>query len=208
MKEKYLEDLKEIKSIMNRSSRFISLSGWSGVVAGLIACAGAYAIHDHLLTNLDFLSYQPVVISNKDLTDLITIGLTTIICTLVAVIWLTTKETKKRNEKIWDAQTQRLLINLFIPLLTGGLLILMLLSKGMAGLAFPLSLIFYGLALINASKYTLNEIRSLGLLETLLGLVAVYFIEQSFWIWVGGFGLLHIKYGIYMQWKLSRERSA
>src|SRR4030095_704001 len=34
--------LHDIKSIMERSSRFISLSGWSGVAAGICALAGAW----------------------------------------------------------------------------------------------------------------------------------------------------------------------
>ena len=39
--EDYLKDISEIKNLMNKSSRFISLSGLSGVLAGIYALIGA-----------------------------------------------------------------------------------------------------------------------------------------------------------------------
>lgn len=102
---------------------------------------------------------------------------------------------------MWNNQAKRLLINLCIPLITGGVLCLLFLFKGFIGLTAPMTLIFYGLALVNASKYTLHEIRSLGIIEILLGLVAVHFIEYSLLLWAIGFGVLHIAYGIMVQWK-------
>jgi len=62
----------------------------------------------------------------------------------------------------------------------------------------PLTLIFYGLALVNASKYTLSEIRSFGIAEIVLGLIAMAFIGYGLLFWAIGFGLLHIIYGIIM----------
>jgi len=38
----YLKDISDIKNLMNRSSRFISLSGLSGILAGVYALIGAY----------------------------------------------------------------------------------------------------------------------------------------------------------------------
>jgi hypothetical protein len=201
MKEKYIKDLKEIKDIMNRSSRFISLSGLSGISAGISALIGAFMAYRIVYTNPDYQEYGRVFLNNESLTQLLLIALGTLILAVGTGIYFTTRETKKRNQKIWDIQTKRLLINLSIPLMTGGILCLMLLFKGYIGLVAPLTLIFYGLALVNASKYTLNEIRSLGLIEIALGLIATYYIGFGLLFWSIGFGVLHIIYGIIMQWR-------
>ncbi|WP_420575184.1 hypothetical protein [Ekhidna sp.] len=201
MKEKYIEDLKEIKDIMNRSSRFISLSGLSGISAGVIALVGAYLAYKFVFERNDYLIFDRVVLSTDRLMDLILIATTTLIVSFGSVIYLTTKETRKKNQKIWDQQTQRILINLSIPLFTGGIICLLFLSQGYLGVIPPFTLIFYGLALVNVSKYTLNEIRSLGLLEILLGLIALQFISFGLVIWSAGFGLLHIIYGFIIKAK-------
>jgi hypothetical protein len=201
MKEKYIEDLKEIKDIMNRSSRFISLSGLSGISAGISALIGAYMAYLTIYSNQDYQGYGSFTLTNESITQLLLIALGTLILAVGTGIYFTTREAKKRNQKIWDIQTKRLLINLSIPLLSGGILCLMLLFKGYIGILAPLTLIFYGLALVNASKYTLNEIRSLGLIEIALGLIATHFIGLGLLFWSLGFGILHIVYGIIMQWR-------
>jgi hypothetical protein len=204
MKEKYIEDLKEIKEIMNRSSRFISLSGLSGISAGIFALIGAYLGWQTIFANHDLLSYQPNVLSSELMSQLLLIVFGTLILAIGTTIYFTTRETKKRNQKIWDYQTKRLLINLLIPLVTGGILCTMLLIKGYIGLVIPLTLVFYVLALVNASKYTLDEIRSLGIIEIVLGLLALQFITSGMIFWTLGFGLFHIVYGIIMQWKFKK----
>ena len=195
---KYIKDIKEIKDIMNRSSRFVSLSGLSGISAGIIALIGAYAAYETVYINQDYFGYRKAIITTESLATLLLIAIGTVVLSIVTVIYFTTKETKKRNQKIWDHQTKRLLINLLIPLITGGILCLMLLLKGYIGIVAPLTLIFYGLALINASKYTLNEIRSLGIIQIAWGLIAVHFIGFGLLFWAVGFGILHIVYGVVM----------
>ncbi|MEQ9165985.1 MAG: hypothetical protein RLO12_06995 [Fulvivirga sp.] len=196
--QKYIDDLKEIKSIMSRSSRLISLSGLAGVFAGVFALAGAYLAYDTVYADQNYLGYRVAVLTNETITSLLTIAIATLILSISAGVFFTSRRAKKTNEKLWDHQTKRLLINLFIPLATGGILCLILLSKGYIGIVAPLTLIFYGLALVNASKYTLDEIRSLGLLEIALGLFATYFIGYGLIFWSIGFGVLHIIYGLVM----------
>ncbi|QSE99125.1 hypothetical protein [Fulvivirga lutea] len=201
MKEKYIEDLKEIKDIMNRSSRFISLSGLSGISAGFCALIGAFLAYNTVYQNQNYLGYRKVIITSDSISTLLLIAIGTIVVAIGSVIYFTTRETKKRNQKIWDYQTKRLLINLSIPLVTGGILALMFLYKGYIGVVAPLTLVFYGLALVNASKYTLDEIRSLGIIEICLGLIAMQFIGYGLIFWAIGFGVLHIVYGVIMQLK-------
>lgn len=201
MKEKYIEDLKEIKDIMNRSSRFISLSGLSGISAGISALLGAYFAYQTVYFEQDYLGYRRAFLTAESLMQLLLIAVGTLVLAIGTGIYFTTRQTKKQNQKVWDIQTRRLLINLAIPLVTGGILCLMLLGKGYIGIVAPLTLVFYGLALVNASKYTLNEIRSLGMLEIVLGLIALQFIGYGLLFWALGFGVLHIVYGVIMQLK-------
>ncbi len=201
MKEKYNQDLKEIKDIMNRSTRFISLSGLSGVSTGITALAGAYLTYLTFFKDHDYLVYHAVELNSESVRYLLLIAIGTLIVSIGMAIFFTTRKTKKHNQRIWDHQTKRLLINLSIPLITGGLLCLMLLLKGFIGLIPPLTLIFYGLALVNGSKYTLPEIRGLGLLEILLGLVAIQFIDYGLILWALGFGIFQIVYGLIIQRK-------
>jgi len=200
-KEKYIQDLRQIKEIMDRSSKFISLSGLSGIAAGIIALAGAWYAYQNIYTESEYYGYQVVTISSESISSIIGLGAVILILAIGAGIFFTAQKAKKANQKVWNSQAKRLLINLAIPLVTGGLLSLIFLSRGFIGIIAPLTLIFYGLALVNASKYTHEEIRSLGIIEIALGLLSAYFIGFGLLFWAIGFGLLHIVYGIIMHYR-------
>lgn len=200
-KEKYIEDLKEIKDIMNRTTRFISLSGLSGVSTGIIALVGAFIAYQTIFKDQGYLAYNVVGLNSDNLRYLLLIAVGTLILSIGSAIFFTSKKTKKQNQSGWNSQTKELLFNLLIPLITGGLLCLTLLFKGFVGILPPLTLIFYGLALLNGSKYTLSEIKKLGLIEILLGLTAFHFIDYGLLFWAFGFGVVQILYGIIIQIK-------
>ncbi len=200
-KQKYLDDLQEIKSIMDRSSRFISLSGMSGIVAGCVALVGAYLAYVLVYSGQDYLSYHEAILNRENFYTLLFLATTLLVLAVGSGLFFTHRKATKNNQKLWDSQAKRLLINLFIPLGVGGVLCLILISKGFIGLAAPLTLVFYGLGLVNASKYTLSEIRSLGLLQILLGLLACQFVGYGLVFWAMGFGVLHIVYGVVMHIK-------
>lgn len=193
----YLKDLSEIKDLMNKSSRFISLSGLSGILAGVYALIGA-AVAYYLVMNY---SYGTLILDGKIfrliLLDLILVALFSII----TAIFLTTKKAHKSGVKIWDTTSKRLTINFLIPLVVGGLYILIILKNEKYGQTGALMLIFYGLALINASKYSIGNIRYLGYTEIIFGLLAALLPGYGFWFWVLGFGIMHIIYGSWMHFK-------
>ena len=200
-KEKYLDDLSEIRKIMSHSSRFLSLSGLSGVSTGLIALAGAFLAKQLVFNRGSYLINEAVVISGDLLRDLVLIAIGTLLLSVVSALWFTARKSRSENEQVWDAQAGRLLVNLLIPLITGGVLCLILLWMGYVGFLPAMTLIFYGLALVNGSHYTLSHIRYLGLAEILLGLLAFLVIGQSLYIWMLGFGLLQMVYGLLIQHK-------
>ena len=197
-KQKYLDDLQDIKMIMDRSSRFISLSGMSGVVAGVTALFGAYLAYSIVYAGQDYLNYRHANLSVSNLILLLTIAIGVLVVSVTGGIYFTHRKAKKNQQKAWNSQSRRLIINLFIPLATGGLVCLILIGKGLIGIIAPFTLIFYGLGLINASKYTLSEIRSLGMMEILLGIIGCQFVGYGLILWGIGFGVLHIIYGIVM----------
>ncbi len=197
-KEKYLDDLKDIKSMMERSSRFISLSGISGVIAGILALIAAYLAYQTVYFEQDYLSYRKAHIDRETILQLLGIAMSTIVLAFGAGFYFTNRKARKNNQRLWDKQAKLLIINLMIPLAVGGILCLILLNHGFIGLVAPMTLLFYGLALINASKYTFTEVRGLGLFEVLLGLIGCQLVGYGLILWAIGFGVLHIIYGVVM----------
>jgi hypothetical protein len=203
---KYLNDISEIKNMMNRSSRFISLSGLSGILAGIYALIGAYFAYQTIYFDQSNLgSYKTLVISEDAVIKLLIIAATVLILSVLTGIALTVRKATKHGEKIWDKSTQRLIINFLIPLTTGGVLILYLIEKEQFSLIAPLTLIFYGLAIINASTYTIGDVRYLGVTLLVLAFISLWFIGYGLLFWALGFGFCHIFYGAMMYFKYERK---
>ena len=210
--KQHLESLSEIKNLMERSTKFISLSGLSGVVAGITALIGAvfaYLRLDYYLgsVSLNYDTSRTVTIeSMNSLTfELVGIALIVLAISLIAGVLLTIRETKKNGQSIWDKNSILLLMNLLIPLGAGGIFSLILIYHNLFVLVAPVTLIFYGLALVNCSKYTISEIRYLGILEIVLGLISAVFVGKGLFFWAIGFGVLHIIYGIVMHFKYNKN---
>jgi len=208
MKEQqdYIRDIAEMRSMMERSSKFLSLSGLAGVMAGIYALLGAFIAYQFLHYNPDrFSGYNAENgLLSADLLKLILLALCVLALAVGTAIFLSANKAKKSGEKIWNATSRRLLAHMAVPLVAGGLLILAIISKGLPGLVAPFSLIFYGLALFNASKFTYEEVKSLGLIEIGLGLFSAWFVEYGLICWAVGFGIVHIVYGIYMHYRYER----
>lgn len=196
MSEKdYLNDLSEIKNIMNKSVRFLSLSGLSGILAGIFALIGAY-LAKFVLHNYNYFSQKQneTDIVSTELKLIIIAGSVALLSIICAFI-LTKNKAKKEGVKIWDTTSKRLLFHFLVPLVTGGIFCITLLRYGYYGFIAPATLIFYGLAIFNASKYTVSNVKYLGLAEIILGLIAMQFIGYGLYFWAIGFGVFHIIYG-------------
>ena len=204
--KKYLDDITEIKNMMSRSSRFISLSGLSGILAGVYALVAAGIARTIL--NPYFEPHAPVEDSYRDASEIIPkltfLASATVVLAVLTGIWLTVRKAKKNDQKIWDATSKRLVFNFMIPLVSGGLFCLVLLQYGLIGLVAPATLIFYGLACVNAAKYTFGDIRYLGIANIIIGLISTQFIGYGLYFWALGFGVLHIVYGSLMYFKYDR----
>lgn len=198
----YIQDLAEIRSMMERSSKFLSLSGWAGVLAGIYALSGSYIAYNVYHFNPDEIAYTPAEASN--LSMIVFLAIAVLMLAIGSAMVLSYRKANRRGEKIWNATSRRMMMNMTVPLATGGTFSLILLSKNFIGLIAPSTLLFYGLALYTASKFTYDEIKLLGLIQMGLGLLGSYFIEYSLFLWAIGFGVVHIIYGIYMHFRYER----
>lgn len=199
MKEErdYIKDIAEIRSMMERSSKFMSLTGWAGIMAGIYALAGAFIAWK--LFDFHPVGYSVMEHPAEGYGKLFILGVSVLFLAVVTAIYDAGRKARSRGEKAWNVLSRQLLFSMAIPLLTGGILMVILLTRGMLWMLAPLSLIFYGLALFNAGRFTYREVRILGFFEILLGFVSVYFVEYGLLFWAAGFGVAHIIYGIIMQ---------
>lgn len=207
-----LEALEEIKKVIQKSSRIFSLSGWSGIWAGLVGVATSIYIYAIFQTQENFssLSGKPYVILRVDGHLQSRVWITAIVSMLVAILGAAFF-TYQRNTKFGMPTTlnsiaQKLIINLAIPLFAGGIFCYVFILQFILEFIVPSTLVFYGLALINCSKYTFSEIKYLGLLELALGLISLFLDRYHLLIWAIGFGLLHIIYGLLMWYKYERKQ--
>jgi len=204
--QEYIRDIAQIRSIMERSSKFLSLAGWAGIMAGLYALAGAYIAFSVLGFNPDKVIYSSTQSASLvfNLPKVILLATIILVLAISTAILLSYKKATKRGERLWNALVKRLLIQMAIPLIVGGLIDLILIDKGLIGLLAPFTLLFYGLALYNASQFTYEEMRSLGLIQIGLGLLSTYFVEYGLICWALGFGVAHIVYGINMHYRYEK----
>jgi hypothetical protein len=199
--EQSLETLQDIKRMMERSSRFISLSGLSGVSAGVCALIGAWIAYGWIYQEPR--SYDQSLRETL-LTRMLILALGVLVAALATSTFFTWRKARRSKLPIWDHASKRLAANMVIPLAAGGFFVLGLLDHAGWQYVAPACLVFYGLALVNASKYTLTDIRYLGLLEIVLGCINMYYPHQGLYFWAAGFGALHIVYGLIMWWKYER----
>jgi hypothetical protein len=204
MKEEqdYLKDIAAMRTLMERSSRFLSLSGLAGILAGVYALAGAWIAQRVIgfepgKTDLPF-DREGLVLRLSGL------ALVVLFLALGTAVFLSMRKAGKLGEKIWNPVSRRLLTYMAVPLIAGGFLMLILAARGEVFLLAPASLLFYGLSLFNAGNFTYAEVRSLGLLQAALGLTGFAFPDYGLLCWAIGFGVLHIAYGIYMYYRYER----
>ena len=209
MKDKYLKDISDIKNMMNKSSQFISLSGLAGIMAGVYALIGAYIAHEviqsHKIGYASNSYNQVITLESTTFKLILLIAFLVLILSVATALLLTISKARKEGESVWNTASKRLLTNFLIPLVTGGIFGLLLLRNGSYGLIAPVTLLFYGLSCVNASKYTLRDVRYLGITIIIIGLFATEFSGNALEFWALGFGICHIVYGSMMYFKYDRS---
>ncbi|MFZ2340778.1 MAG: hypothetical protein WAW07_13775 [Bacteroidales bacterium] len=197
------EDLKTIRKIMEESTRFLSLSGLSGVFLGLYAIAGALiarflVFNGGNISPDNYFNNLPAQETDIIILKMVIIAVSVLLLSLVTATGFSVRKARRLSVSLWTPVSKRLYTSLFLPLVAGGLFALILLFQNNIQPIIPVFLIFYGLALISAGKFTYGEIFYLGILEIITGLTAALFPSQGLFFWIVGFGILHIVYGLFM----------
>ena len=202
------DEISSIRTIMERSTRFISLSGLSGVMAGIYALIGAYFAYRLLYSpaGYEYTGRGGYAAIDNDLNiKLFLIACVVLILSIATGIWLTVRKAKRKGATVWNQSSRSLLLSGALPLLTGGCFVLILFVQGHYGIIAPGCLVFYGLALVAASQYTYGDVKWLGILEIGLGLLSTLLPGYGLAFWALGFGVLHVLYGTIMHFKYDRE---
>ena len=206
MEEKDIHsELSSIRSLMERSSKFLSLSGLSGVMAGIYALIGAFIGYRIVNEKYGSLAISDSYTDNHIIYhQLIMIAVLILLLSISSGLLLSIRQAKKKGENYWNPVSRRLISSMLIPLFTGGLFIIILFLRLEYDLIASACLIFYGLSLISASQYTFSDVKWLGICQIILGLMAALIPASGLLFWVIGFGLLHIIYGTVMHFKYNR----
>lgn len=206
--EDQLQALQDIRGIMERSTRFLSLSGWSGIWAGLVALLGC--IIGYVQLDRYYEQYEQrggfdhsAFLNLRN--ELFYLGVTVFMVALCGAFLFTLRKVRQQNGAIWGIASRHFLSSLSIPIAAGAIMIVAFLHFNDLQYIAPACLIFYGLGLYNAGKFTRDDIRYLGMLEIALGGVCLFFPGLGLYFWAAGFGVLHIVYGIIMWNKYERR---
>lgn len=205
-----LDAIRDIRNLMERSSRFLSLSGLAGVVIGIAAIVGISAAYVYMDLSISQEGYHTLILNengdpNGDIFAFLLMDvLLVLMFSVVTVTIMAMKKAEKNGLPKWDGTAKRMTAQLAVPMLAGTILSVILLRHGLVGFIAPVSLIFYGLALFNASKYTVDDIQYFGIAEILTGLLAAIFIDYGLLFWAFGFGVLHIVYGTRIYFKYEK----
>ena len=202
----YQADLQAIRSMMQRSSKFLSLSGWSGVMAGIYGLLAAYMAQQQM-------DFDPAALEAASthgfeayaaLQGMMLLAGVLLLLSIGTAAWMARQKAQKLGETVWNAASRRLLTDLAVPLFTGGFLLLGLAWTGYHSLLLPTSLLFYGITLYQAGPVTYTALRILGLLNIALGFLALLLPDSAMLFWAAGFGLLHIVYGLFIHFRYEK----
>lgn len=179
-------DLSHIRSMMERSSRILSLSGIAGIAIGVVALLGVF-FAQYIHTRVPYENLLSYLLLDAVIVLVISIGL---------IAFFSSRMAKQKALPVWNAAAKHLVTELAVPLAAGGLFCIALILNNIYSLLPAVMLAFYGLALFGASKYTMHEVRILGVAQLALGMMAAFIPEEGLNWWALGFGVGHIVFGL------------
>ena len=201
--DKHLYDVESIRKMMEESSRFLSLSGLTGIFAGIYALLGAaiawFFVLEDGSNKLDYsVQYFLSGRNNDVILELSYIAITVLILAMITGFIFSFKKAKKAGKPFWTRTAKKMFMQMSIPLIAGGFFILAMIINNSTSFIASSMLIFYGLSLVGAGKYTFGEVHYLGITEIITGIISLFFLDYGLWFWIVGFGFLHIFYGTAM----------
>ena len=205
-----IEDLREIRRMMESSTKFLSLSGLSGVFAGLSALVGSWFAYQEVKHFTKLRVHYMIQGRDSEWEDqfaltLVLYGVVILIAALSLGAFFTWLKAKKEGKNLCTPLSIRLIISLMVPLAFGCLFLAGMFYQRLYDFIPPTILMIYGFSLLNASKYVHIELKYLALCELALGILAIFMLHWNFILWIIGFGILHVLYGTIMYFKYDRN---
>jgi len=188
------EELKVIRSLMERPVKYSTQSGLAGILAGLIALAGMFA--------------DMYVSSHYEMTTVI--GLCFCIwggvlgLSLLTVAGLTRLREIRQGMPLWSAVKMRILLAI-LPSFVAGVGVTMAIifrwfmndGPNEWGLIIPIWMLFYGVACWQVGEFSVKELRWMGAIFIVAGLISAAFFQNVPYLIFGvSFGGFHILYGV------------
>lgn len=197
--------LEEIKEMMSQSSKFISLSGLSGIVIGLLTILSVYIFSTQYQINpLDGEAQALSSLTENELLRLYNASVVLLIFSLIITFLMSKHKAKKEGKDIWGPASRQLISSMALPFSFGFLFCSILFFKA-PDMVLPLSLLVYGFSLFSGSRNTLNSIKTFGIIQMSLSVICLLFSGYSILIWTLGFGLSHAIYGAFMHINQSKN---
>ena len=189
MKDKAVQDLAEIRHLMESSSRYLSLSGWAGIWAGLFALIGSFIGYTKIQSG--YRMYHSDLIF-----ELLPLAIAVLILSVLVGVFTSHRKAKRDNNALFNSASKKLIFKFGSILIIGGLFGLLLIYRGMFDLVGASTLLFYGLAILSVHHLTYSSVKYLGYYFVLLGLISMANPGWGIYLWPLGFGIGHIVYGI------------
>lgn len=195
-----LQTVKDIRDMMEKSSKFLSFSGLSSVLVGVYALLGAWEAFSLLQSPLAVEEQHSYLIAKFIVLAKMILG-----ASLVTVLVLSWQKSKKTHAAFFSQVTYRTFFHFFLPLSVGGMFCIALVINHYYAVIAPVMLLFYGVSLVNVSKFAHKSLLVLGCVEMALGIVCAFLPGQGLWFWAIGFGIIHIIYGVYFYFVVERK---
>lgn len=206
--QEYLESLAVIRSMMEKSGRFFSLGGISGIIIGIIALGSAgvaqwftvghkamFRAH-RLYGDVTALELRYDLFRDELALRLLGLAICTLGAAVLVSLFFSIRQARREGYSILSKPALNLAFNFCLPLSVGGFMCLYFLYRGDIAYIAPAMLLFYGLALFTASRYSVENLSYLALAEIALGLLCMFFPGRGLLFWALGFGISHIIYGV------------
>lgn len=178
--ERAMDDLRFIRSTMERAGSFTAVPGWGGVAIGATALAAAWIAS----RQPDSLRWLAVWLA------------TAAIATTIAVATLALKA-RRANVPLRSGPGRKFLASFLAPVGAAVALTAALVVHGAASLLPGLWLLSYGAAVVTAGAYSVRAIPLMGIAFMAMGAAALATPASWADAWMAaGFGGLHIGFGL------------
>lgn len=173
------DNLRFIRDTMERASAFTAVPGWGGVIIGVTALfAGAIASREPLEWQFWVWMAEAFV---------------AVVIGIAAVRW----KSERVAVPLASRPARRALLSFVPPLAAGGVLTVALYGLHQLGLVAALWLLLYGVAVTTAGAFSVRIVPVMGICFMALGTIAALVPSHwSNWFLTGGFGALHIGFGL------------